>query len=584
MLLLATGSTALARPGAAPRSRTLVVRTHDPSVLRAALERLHAHVVRRIPQLGVFEVRTARAPSGVAAVAPVPRFAQVEPALVPSAMPGGAYEWQYAAVREDAVPATVVHAASAVTIAVVDTGGDVGAPDLAAKNPTTHSVLTNGASVTDLNGHGTFVSSLAAGAVSNGEGIAGFGGDAQLMIVQAGTPDGVFTDVDEAAAIVYAVDHGAKIVNLSLGGPQSSQTEVSALDYAASHGVLVVVAAGNSFLSGNPVEYPAALVQPVGSNGQGGTGLAVGASTLYGTRASFSSSGSYVSLAAPGENVFGAAASTSSTAEYPRTSLPGSSSGEYAYGSGTSFASPEVAGAAALVWAANPLLSATDVAGILKETATGHGAWNSELGYGVIDVAAAVARAQGVTPVARSVSLTGVKAGEDVHLFWSSAGAVSYRLSVAIDGGPDRLLLGATTDTRFDYPLERGHTYSFRVAALDAFGVAALSTSYDVSLVQAASTLRLGSSRNAGRAPLRTRLAARLGSVTASVPVSGRTILFEAFDGGSWRAFAHAPTRSTGVAATVATLRRGTYRVRARFAGSPALAGAKSPTLTLRAR
>src|SRR5207248_10200108 len=121
-----------------------------------------------------------------------------------------------------------------------------------------------------------------------GEGIAGFGGDANLMVVQASAGGGTFSDVDEANAIEWAVDHGARIVNLSLAGTQTSSTEQAAIDYATSHGVLLVAAAGNEHESGNPVEYPAALLQPVGSDGKGGAGLSVGASTLDGTRASFS--------------------------------------------------------------------------------------------------------------------------------------------------------------------------------------------------------------------------------------------------------------------------------------------------------
>ena len=74
--------------------------------------------------------------------------------------------------------------------------------------------------------------------------------------------------------------------------------------------------------------------------------------------------------------------------------IPGSAGGLYGYGSGTSFATPQVAGAAALVWAANPQLRADEVASILEQTASGHGSWNAELGYGVLDVAAAVTRAQ----------------------------------------------------------------------------------------------------------------------------------------------------------------------------------------------
>ena len=156
-------------------------------------------------------------------------------------------------------------------------------------------------------GHGTFVSSLAAGSVENGVGISGFGGDAaKLLVVQAIDADGYITDVDEAAAIVYAVKHGAKIVNLSIGGPATSAIERRAIRWAANRGVLIVAAAGNEHEEGNAVEYPAALLQPVGSRGRGGIGLAVGASQMDGSRAPFSNTGSYISLAAPGSNVFAA--------------------------------------------------------------------------------------------------------------------------------------------------------------------------------------------------------------------------------------------------------------------------------------
>src|SRR6185295_12743336 len=113
-----------------------------------------------------------------------------------------------------------------------------------------------------------------------------------------------------------------------------------------------------------------------------------------GGHAWFSSSGSHVSLAAPGVGVFSALSSSAPESHYPRTELPGSLGGVYGFGSGTSFAAPQVAGAAALVWAANPGLRADEVASIVEQTATGHGSWTAELGYGVLDVAAAVARAQ----------------------------------------------------------------------------------------------------------------------------------------------------------------------------------------------
>jgi subtilisin family serine protease len=407
-LLAVVGSLVLAPAAGAATS---VVGYDSGAELRSAVEAAGGRVVRTIPRLHVAEVESATRQhrftsallerEGINFVETVSRrVSAAEPALAPWAsstapFADAPFEWQWAATRANAVPASVLRAASGITIAVVDTGADLNAPDLRAKSPAAHNVVNGGTSVRDRNGHGTFVSSLAAGSVTNGEGIAGFGGDARLLVVQAGGADGSFTDVDEAAAIVYAVDRGAKIINLSLGGVESSATERRAVEYAASHGVLLVAAIGNEYEDGNPLEYPAALLQPPGSRGVAGVGLSVGASTQRGTRASFSNTGSHLSLAAPGEEVLSALSSQSPASMYPRFALPGSGSGLYGYSSGTSFAAPQVAGAAALVWAAKPTATATEVAEIIEQTASGRGAWNPALGYGVLDVAAAVSTALG---------------------------------------------------------------------------------------------------------------------------------------------------------------------------------------------
>jgi subtilisin family serine protease len=406
---LLSGLVALAAflaPAAATTPRTkdrAVVGFQSNAALAEALARFPgAKIVRRIPHMKTVEIELfgdAKEFSSLSGITfahrPLERTPQVEPALAAAFRPGLPYEWQYVATRVHEVPAPVLRAAGAIKIAVIDTGADVTHPDLAAKTPETWDIVHKREGVADKDGHGTFVSSLAAGSVTNNEGIAGFGGDAKLLMVKAVGNGDSFSDVDEAAAIVYAVDHGAKIVNLSIGGEGTSPLEQRAVQYAASHNVLLVAAAGNEHEDGNPIEYPAAALQPVGSNGQGGVGLSVGASTMAGKRASFSNTGSQVSLVAPGDGVFGAVATGSSRDYWPRYALPGSSSGLYGWSSGTSFASPEVAGAAALVWAANPALNAQQVAGILKATASGRGAWTPTLGYGVIDVAAAVASASG---------------------------------------------------------------------------------------------------------------------------------------------------------------------------------------------
>jgi subtilisin family serine protease len=588
---LALGGTASASPrsreaGAGP---VTVVGYSSESALRRAVAQSGSRVVRRIRALHVAVLRTpptaARILDGLRGIRyseqPVRRRQLVDPAISPAPVFGGAYEWQYAASRENLVPASVARAASAITIAVVDTGADISSPDLAAKTPATWSVRTSSTDVTDYYGHGTFVSSLAAGSTTNAEGIAGFGGDAKLLAIQAAAPDGTISDVDESAAIVYAVDHGARIINMSFGGPSSSPTEQSAIAYAAAHGVLLVAAAGNSGQNGNLPSYPAALLQPLGSNGQGGIGLAVAASTIGGTRAAFSNYGSYISLAAPGENVFGAISSSADPSSWPRQPLPGSLAGIYGYGSGTSFSSPEVAGAAALVWAANPGLGATGVAEILKQSASGHGGWNQDTGFGNLDVAAAVARAQGTDVAEPTVNLSGDRTGLRLSLSWSSPGAASYRLSVSRDGGSPQILLRSTSATKASYQLEPRHSYAFTVAASDQFGRTVASSVYKVTLPYSVVNLVLRASRSMGKG---TRLSAVFAPKSSGVARAGRRLALELFDGRAWHRFGAASTDKTGVATWRLKLRRGSYRLRASYAGADDLAPAASHVITLRVR
>jgi hypothetical protein len=579
---------------ASPRSRqaggpVTVVGYTSEGALRRAVAQSGARVVRRIRALHVAVLRNrpaaARVLDGLPGIRyseqPVVRHQLVDPAIAPAPVVGGAYEWQYGAAREQLVPASVLRAASSITIAVIDTGADVSAPDLAAKAPTTWSVRSNSPDVTDYYGHGTFVSSLAAGSTTNAEGVAGFGGDVKLLAVQASAPDGTFTDVDESAAIVYAVDHGAKIINMSFGGPTSSPAEQSAIAYAAAHGVLMMAAAGNSGQSGNQPSYPAALLQPLGSNGVGGIGLAVAASNLSASRASFSNYGSYISLAAPGENVFGALSSSADPGHWPRQSLPGSVVGLYGYGSGTSYSSPEVAGAAALVWAANPGLKATDVAEILEQSASGHGSWNQDTGYGVLDVAAAVARAQGTEVSLPTVTLGGTRSGTRVSLSWSSPGAVSYRLFVSRDGGSAQILFGSATATTTSYKLVPGHSYSFTVTATDTWGLTVASTPYVITLPSSAVKLDLRASPARSR---QIRLSSVFAPASKSVARAGRRLALESFDGHAWHRFSATSTDKTGVATWRLKLRRGSYRMRASYAGGDDLAAATSRTITLRVR
>lgn len=356
----------------------------------AALHGLH--IVQRVPALRTVEVRVhdgraeraLRARPGIRFVERVVGRTESGDPIINAMIRASAPQWQWSAVHADQVPQSVLQQAAGVTIAVVDTGADTSVPSLAAKHPITYNAVTASALVQDPVGHGTFVASLAAGAGAGPSGLVGFGGSAQLMIVQANRSGNSFSDIDEANAITWAVDHGAKIVNLSLGGPQTSLVERSAIAYAISHGVLLVAAAGNAAQDGNPVVYPAALI--------GRRGLVVGASTTTGARAPFSTTGSYVDVLAPGVDVLGAVASGIPAGSFSPVSFPGAT-GTYGLGSGTSYAAPEVAGIAALVWGTNPALDAAGVASTIEASATGRGIWTRDLAFGTVDAAAAVQRA-----------------------------------------------------------------------------------------------------------------------------------------------------------------------------------------------
>jgi subtilisin family serine protease len=370
--------------------RPLTVSYAGASALRG-LDVLSVVAPLHLAKVAPTEIATLRARPGIRWVRGTVARRHLGLSIVTAPRRAASAEWQFAATRSNLVPSTIQRAAANITVAVVDTGADLTAPDIAAKAPVTHNVVTGSDAVSDVTGHGTFVSSVAAGAV-DGTGILGFGGDAKLMIVQANRSSDVFDDVDEAAGIVWAVDHGAKIVNLSIGGAETSRAERNAIAYAISHGVLVVAAAGNTGEGGNVPSYPAALL--------GSHGLAVAATTAHGSRAPFSTSAAYVSIAAPGVRVLGATTLTAQTSAFPRASLP-STPGFYAYGTGTSYAAPQVSGAAALVWAADPSLTADQVLQILEHTAAGSGTWNAGTGWGVLDVAAAVAQALGIMPPRR---------------------------------------------------------------------------------------------------------------------------------------------------------------------------------------
>lgn len=242
-------------------------------------------------------------------------------------------------------------------VAVLDTGVDASHPELDNVLVPGTDVVYGGDGRTDLTGHGTHVAGILAAEVGNGSGIAGLLPDAQLMPVRVFGYDGVAWGSDVAKGIIWAVDHGARVLNLSLGSPTSDPVLQSAVLYAEAQGAVVVAAAGNDGATTKVPSYPAAYDEVV----------AVGATDSIDRRLSSSSIGPYVDVAAPGGGIY---------STYPRR--------KYTSLSGTSMAAPYAAATAALVMGAWPSLAPAQVRQHLAETAddvatpgvdaaTGHG-------------------------------------------------------------------------------------------------------------------------------------------------------------------------------------------------------------------
>ena len=211
---------------------------------------------------------------------------------------------------------------SDVIIAILDTGVDLSHEDLRGKLMPGYDFVNGDDDPRDDHGHGTQVAGIAAAATNNGRGVAGVGYHCTIMPIKVLDSRAIGLHSWIAQGIIYATDHGARVINMSLGSYTSSNTLRDAVDYAWRHGVLLVAAVGNGCTS--LPAYPAAY-EPV---------MGVSATNRYDQRAPFSNYGSHVSVAAPGVSI-----------------LSTRRGGGYQSWNGTSMASPHVAGLAGLIFA-----------------------------------------------------------------------------------------------------------------------------------------------------------------------------------------------------------------------------------------
>ncbi|HEY2542837.1 MAG TPA: S8 family serine peptidase [Gaiellaceae bacterium] len=301
-----------------------------------------------------------------------------------------------------------------VKVAIVDSGIDCSLPDFAGRLLAEQSFV-GGSACTDSEGHGTFVAGEIAANLGT-TGIVGIAYTAQLLIAKVVTADGTIPLAAEAAAIRWAADHGARVINLSLGGVRDVQDpardtfstiEEQAVEYAYGKGAVLVAAVGNGDEAPSQpwpyASYPAALPHVIG----------VSALTRTGNVPDFSNRDPvFNDLSAPGASIFSTfpASLTALRTGCPDQGYSDCGTEDYRNAEGTSFAAPQVSAAAAILFAVDPLLTNSQVGWLLERTADDVNATNGCArcgllrdplsGWGRLDVAKAVEALAGPVPQA----------------------------------------------------------------------------------------------------------------------------------------------------------------------------------------
>lgn len=249
--------------------------------------------------------------------------------------------------------------------------------------------------------HGSLVSGLIGAAANNNVGFTGIDWSARIMPLQALSDNGTGYTADIVAAVEYAVDNGADIINMSLGGGYDDNALRAAVNYATSQNIPVVAAAGNcaslSYVFCNQLSAPGYMTYPALYPEV----FAVGAVTATGSRPSFASYGPQLDFVAPGQGIT-MSSSWSST----------NTVSAYAYGiGGTSFSTPIVSGVIGLLKANSPLLSVDDIRFIIRSTANGT-EFNTQFGYGTVNAERALQAARTEAPFARKLNLTSISSSD----------------------------------------------------------------------------------------------------------------------------------------------------------------------------
>jgi thermitase len=361
---------------------------------------------------------------------------------------------------------SVTTGTTSTIVAVLDTGIDLNNPEFMYHlwvNPNGGSgadgyvgdvfgwnFVSNNGYVQDDNGHGSHVSGILAAAGNNNYGVVGVDWNALIMPVKILDSTGSGTTDEAVSGIYFAVDHGARVINASWGGGPYSQAMANAIAFANAHGVVFVTAAGNNGTNNDRVpSYPADYQLP--------NEIAVAAIDQYGNLASFSNYGpTTVALGAPGVNIL--------------STVPGG----FAYYSGTSMATPYVAGTVALLEGIHPEFSAVQlVQRILATTKPLPSLIGRTITGGIVDAAAAINPATLPPPVISGSGsgpqlVLGGSSGDDVQIAIVDAGLQASTTQGFVAGLYESLLGRAADPGGFNYyvGLLQGGMSRFQVTQL----------------------------------------------------------------------------------------------------------------------
>lgn len=349
-----------------------------PEMRDAVVAEMGGEEIAWMPQIGVAEIRMPI--RSVAAVAALPSmangsvtYAEVNSVVSATYTPGdpdfGDEMMSYGLHDVEALQAwDIVTGSHEIVIAVIDSGILLAHPEFAQRLVDGYDFVNEDNVPDDDSGHGTHVAGIIAAALDNGEGVAGVCPDCLLMPVKVLNENNLGSWSQLAQGILFAVDNGARVLNLSLGASIPSETLASSIDYAIESGAIVVAAAGN--LGSSRPFYPAALDGVI----------AVGATTSRGTRWAKSDFGNYIDMVAPGDLIY-------STYHDLNNIYRG-----YTYMSGTSMAAPFVSGVAGLLLSVVPTLSAEDVTSAMTLGADdlGEVGWDTDYGFGRVNAMGAL--------------------------------------------------------------------------------------------------------------------------------------------------------------------------------------------------